>query len=103
MCEHTSTIDDIRQGDVVCLDCGLVLDKIYQHEPLKPCSFSIEEYLLTVNENRVNDKKLTIKKKNKCLNEETALLVTLFDKLHLNNKIKDTILEEWKKIKDWLL
>ena len=28
-CEHQHTVEDISCGDLVCTDCGLVLDKIY--------------------------------------------------------------------------
>ena len=29
MCSHVESIDDFTSGDVLCLNCGLVLDKIY--------------------------------------------------------------------------
>ena len=29
MCIHQYIIEDTRQGDVVCTECGLVIDKIY--------------------------------------------------------------------------
>ena len=29
MCNHQYPIEDTRQGDVVCTECGLVIDKIY--------------------------------------------------------------------------
>ena len=29
MCNHQYIIEDTRQGDVVCTECGLVIDKIY--------------------------------------------------------------------------
>ena len=29
MCNHQYLIEDTRQGDVVCTECGLVIDKIY--------------------------------------------------------------------------
>ena len=103
ICDHSSVVDDVRQGDVICLDCGLVLDKIYQNESANLSSPLIEEYSFIDNENYINNGKHVIKKKNKCLSEETVLLITLFDRLHLNDKIKNTILEEWKKIKDWLV
>ena len=101
-CEHTSTIDDDRQGDVVCLDCGLVLDKIYRYESFSSlCSPLTEEYS-SLNKDSCNKSPLNIQK-NKYLNEDTALLITLCDRLHLNDKIRSSILDEWKKIKDWLL
>ena len=29
MCNHQYPIEDTRQGDVVCTECGLIIDKIY--------------------------------------------------------------------------
>ena len=29
LCKHNSQIDDFGTGDVVCTDCGLVMDQIY--------------------------------------------------------------------------
>ena len=28
-CTHSKCIDDIREGNVICIDCGLVRDNIY--------------------------------------------------------------------------
>lgn len=28
-CPHLNEIDDFRNGDVICVDCGLIIDKIY--------------------------------------------------------------------------
>ena len=44
MCEHGSQIEDVGQGDLVCGDCGLVLDKIYLFEPIKT-NIYLEKYL----------------------------------------------------------
>ena len=30
-CEHKNQVDDNREGHVVCTDCGLVLEPIYQN------------------------------------------------------------------------
>ena len=30
-CDHQQVVDDFSSGDSVCVDCGLVLDKIYLH------------------------------------------------------------------------
>ena len=35
MCNHQYIIEDTRQGDVVCTECGLVIDKIYCEPNLK--------------------------------------------------------------------
>ena len=35
MCTHKNTIEDFSTGDVICTDCGLILDAIFLHEPNK--------------------------------------------------------------------
>ena len=31
MCPHTKLLDDFETADVVCMDCGLVVDRVYGH------------------------------------------------------------------------
>ena len=98
MCEHHSQIEDVSQGDLVCGDCGLVLDKIYLFEPIKTnlCS---EKYLQ--NEENINKQKTNTIKKHDFFNTGDDLLITLFDKLHLNENSRNLIFQLWKKIKRW--
>lgn len=38
-CTHSETIDDDREGECVCLQCGLVLEKIYQTQKYEATPF----------------------------------------------------------------
>ena len=98
MCEHRLQIEDFRQGDVVCGDCGLVLDKVYSFEPIKTDFYS-EKYLQ--NKENINKQKIINKNRHDFFLAENDLLITLFDKLHLNENIRNSILQFWKKIKCW--
>ena len=98
MCEHRLQIEDVRQGDLVCGDCGLVLDKIYSFEPIKT-DFCSEKYLQ--NEENINEQKTNTKKRSDFCLRGDDLLVTLFDKLHLNKNTRNSILQLWEKIKRW--
>ena len=39
-CDHQHIVDDTSSGDSVCVDCGLVLDKIYLHQAKNTYSHS---------------------------------------------------------------
>ena len=98
MCEHLYQIEDVRQGDLVCGDCGLVLDKIYLFESNKT-NFCSEKYLQ--NEENTNKQKTNTINRHDFSYTGDDLLITLFDKLHLNENSRDLILQLWKKIKRW--
>ena len=40
MCSHSEYIEDHTSGDVVCLTCGLVLDKIFLSSQKKDFDYS---------------------------------------------------------------
>ena len=96
MCEHRLQIEDVRQGDLVCGDCGLVLDKIYSFEPIKT-KFCSEKY--TQNEENINEQKTNTKNRHSLTGDD--LLITLIDKLHLNENTRNLIFQIWEKIKRW--
>ena len=98
MCEHRLQIEDVRQGDVVCGDCGLVLDKIYSFEPIK-ANFCSEQYLQ--NKENINKQQTNTINKHDFNYLGDDLLFTLFDKLHLNENTRNSILQLWKRIKRW--
>ena len=98
MCEHLLQIEDVRQGDLVCGDCGLVLDKVYSLEPVKS-NFCSEKY--SQNEENINEQKTNTKKRHDFCLSGDDLLITLFDKLHLNENTRKSILQLWEKIKSW--
>lgn len=98
MCEHGIQIEDIRQGDVVCMDCGLVLDKIYTFD-LHNSNSCFEKY--SQNEQNNNKQKINIINNRDFSFAANDLLITLFDKLHLNESVRNSILQLWEKIKRW--
>ena len=98
MCDHQSQIEDVRQGDLVCGDCGLVLDKIYLHEPIKT-NFCSEKYLQ--NEGNINSQQTNAINRRDLFYTGDDLLITLFDKLHLSENTRNSILQFWEKIKRW--
>ena len=97
LCNHNSQIEDFNRGDVVCTDCGLVMDQIY-------CSEHRNSKWNTINVNHINYNLFNGVKNisKKYLSEEKDLLLTLCDKLHLNESVKTTILQYWEKVKTWL-
>ena len=62
MCTHQNVIEDFSTGDVICTDCGLILDAIFLHEPNKkqiepiPYNYSNNNNLRTENlKNQIKD------------------------------------------------
>ena len=98
MCEHRLQIEDVTQGDVVCGNCGLVLDKIYCFEP-NISNFCFEKYLQI--EKNINEQKIDTKNKRDSSFAGNDLLITLVDKLHLNGNIRNSIFQLWETIKQW--
>jgi transcription initiation factor TFIIIB Brf1 subunit/transcription initiation factor TFIIB len=56
-CNHTKTINDDREGELICLDCGLVLEKIFENDSvlvvtqMEQTNLKIREFILDVCEN----------------------------------------------------
>ena len=89
MCNHPYLIEDTRQGDMVCTECGLVIDKIY-------CESNLEskwEKIRNFNEE--------IEQNNQHLRKEKNILKNLCNKLHLNNDVRDAIFNLWTEITAW--
>lgn len=89
-CTHQNSVDDDVSGDVVCCDCGLVLDKIYfnhqsMHKTMPHSDFSLfngKNIATNVEENFVQD--LIDEMTSKCNIEST--------------NIKQIVRKKWKKI-----
>ena len=89
MCNHQYPIEDTRQGDVVCTECGLVIDKIYCESNLETKWEKIENFNEEFEQN------------NEHLQKEKNILKNLCNKLHLNNDVTNTIFNLWSEIAAW--
>ena len=101
MCLHENQVDDEREGNVVCTDCGLVLAPIY----LYPNIFVKNK---NINKPFINKKNqiftTSIKKQTNCcsnLKNETIELDILCNKLQFYTITKTRVLEKWELIKKW--
>ena len=99
--KHKNQVDDEREGNIVCTDCGLVLEPIY---------LNTVEY---INNNNVPQPKNktkqiittsleTLKLCNNLKNESIELDI-LCNKLQLYAVTKTQIFEKWELIKKWFL
>ena len=52
ICNHQYQIEDTRQGDVVCTECGLVIDKIYYESNLETKWEKIRNFYEEIEQNR---------------------------------------------------
>ncbi len=93
ICNHEYPVEDTRQGDVVCTECGLVIDKIYCYNSTKSNLETEWDKIKTF------DKE--IKQKNQHLEKEKNILKILCNKLHLNNDVTNVILNLWSDIAAW--
>ena len=94
VCPHHNQLDDDREGNVVCTDCGLVIEPIYQNN------------IKNLHHQIYKDKNIdaTIIKTSKICNNldnETNELDILCNKLHLYSVTKTQVLEKWELIKKW--
>ena len=89
MCIHQYIIEDTRQGDVVCTECGLVIDKIYCEPNLETKWEKIKNFNEEFEQNSEHLKK------------EKNILKNLCNRLHLNNDVTNTIFNLWSEIAAW--
>ena len=87
-CDHAIQVDDVREGNVVCTGCGLVLAPIYLNPQNKKEKQTVSTSLISP-------------KLHNNLKNETIELDTLCNKLQLYSVTKTQVLEEWEKIKKW--
>ena len=86
MCSHIESIDDFNSGDVLCLHCGLVLDKIYVS--------STAEYLSSkenMNFGRISNKN----SREKHIREN---IIDFINKTNIHNSFLDEITDNTIKI-----
>ena len=93
MCNHEYPIEDTRQGDVVCTECGLVIDKIY--------CYNLTKSNLETKWDKIKTFDIQIKQKNQHLEKEKNILKILCNKLHLNNDVTNVLLNLWSEIVAW--
>ena len=93
MCNHQYPIEDTRQGDVVCTECGLVIDKIYCYKLTESNSETKWEKIKNFNEG--------IKQNSEHLRKEKNILKNLCNKLHLNDDVTNVIFNLWAEIVAW--
>ena len=89
MCNHQYPIEDTRQGDVVCTECGLVIDKIYCESNLETKWEKIRKFNEETEQNSHH------------LSKEKKVLKNLCNKLHLNNDVTNAIFNLWSEITAW--
>ena len=100
MCLHENQIDDEREGNVVCTDCGLVLEPIY----LNSIDYNNNNYNippLINNKNQIITSLLKNEKTYNNLTNESIELDILCNKLQIYSVAKTQILEKWELIKKW--
>ena len=99
-CTHERTVDDEREGNVVCTDCGLVLAPIYLNQIVK-INKTDNMYYESNNKQQIFTTLLEVPELNTNLKEETNELDTLCNKLQLYSVTKTHVLEKWELIKKW--
>ena len=99
MCTHENEVEDEREGDVVCTDCGLVLSPIYHHQYKK---YDHYNYLYNDNKHKkIVSTSLKTPRLFNILQDETIELGVLCNKLQIYSATRDKIFEKWEKIKKW--
>ena len=93
MCNHQYLIEDTRQGDVVCPECGLVIDKIYCYKLKESNSETKWDKIKELNEE--------IKQNSKHLRKEKNILKNLCNKLYLNDDVTNVALNLCTEIVAW--
>ena len=49
LCQHENTVDDHRSGDVICLACGVVVEKVMLYSNNKADKISFQDYTIDDN------------------------------------------------------
>ena len=89
ICPHLNEVEDVREGNRVCTDCGLILDCVYSSS------------LLPATEKIINEINVVHGNTEKIIQEEEENLITLCDKLHLSSDIKTEVNKIWQEVKKW--
>ena len=100
-CSHKNQVDDEREGNVVCTDCGLILGPVYQNFIVKndknnnTQTSNKEEQIITT--------LLEVSNSPNNLEGETIELDILCNKLQLYSATKNRVFQKWEIIKKWFL
>ena len=97
--QHENLVDDYREGNVVCIDCGLVLEPIYEHPKINNNKNIV--YNQNNKEQPIITTLLEVPKLHNNLEKETAELDILCHKLQLYSVTKTQVFEKWELIKEW--
>ena len=98
-CPHRNQVDDDREGNVVCTDCGLVIEPIYQN-----LSVGYDKNNVSRHDNKNKEivtTSLEAPKVHHNLENETSELDILCNKLQLYSVTKTQVFERWELIKKW--
>ena len=101
VCRHLNQLDDEREGNVVCTDCGLIVEPIYQNLIVDYDKKNLYQHS-NIDKEIVTSPIKTLKI---CynLNSETKELDILCNKLQLYSVTKTQVFERWELIKKWFI
>lgn len=100
-CKHEHPVDDEREGNLVCTDCGLILGPIYQNFIVKN-----DKNNGTHRNNKKEQIITTLLEASSLPNNlegETIELEVLCNKLQLYSVTKSQVFQKWELIKKWFL
>ena len=100
-CTHENQVDDEREGNVVCTDCGLILGSIYQNCIVKNDKDNSAHR--SNKEKQIITSILETSSSPNNLERETIELDVLCNKLQLYSVTKNQIFQKWELIKKWYL
>jgi transcription initiation factor TFIIIB Brf1 subunit/transcription initiation factor TFIIB len=86
VCNHTETINDDREGELICLGCGLVLEKIFENDlvtQVTNTNLKINEFILDVCENACIQKNIACEAFNYFTKISKKVAVNKFKDVHL--------------------
>ena len=98
-CKHENKVDDDREGHVVCTDCGLVFEPIYQNLIVNYDKNNVFRHINK--EKEIVTTSLEAPKIHYNLENETNELDILCNKLQLYSVTKTQVFERWELTKKW--
>ena len=99
VCKHEKQVDDDREGNVVCTDCGLVFEPIYKNLIVNYDKNNVFHH----GNKEIATSKLEFPELHSNLENETKELDILCNKLQLYSVTKTQVFEKWELIKKWFL
>ena len=101
VCPHHNQVDDEREGNVVCTDCGLIIEPIYQDSIVNYDKKHLYQHLNI--DKKIVTSPIETLKIHYNLDNETKELNILCNKLQLYSITKTQVLERWELIKKWFV